>query len=83
MIRYYHSEDPISYTHSPSLALPTSFNNNNNNNNNINDMCNSSGSFKFINFADDTTVFKKIRIKILCAVANHEPSKVDAWLISN
>ena len=47
-------------------------------------MCNSSDSLKFIYFADDTTVFfKNENLDILCAVANHELSKIDAWLISN
>ena len=47
-------------------------------------MCNSSDSLKFIYFADDTTVFlKNETLDILCAVANHELSNVDAWLISN
>ena len=50
----------------------------------INDMCNSSASLKFIHFADDTSVFlKNENLYILCAVANHELSKLDAWLISD
>ena len=43
----------------------------------INDMCNSSDSLKLIHFADDTTVFlKNENLDILCAVANHQLSKV-------
>ena len=47
-------------------------------------MCNPSEPLKFIYFANDTTVFKKNNnLEVLCAVANHELPKVDAWLISN
>ena len=46
-----------------------------------NNMRNSSDSLKFIHFGDDTTVFlKNENLEILCAFANHELSKVDAWL---